>query len=152
MLWKDAVIIVDKENIKIFEDDVIEKIWFEKLYKPILLYIRVLHEYFNINLAQKVKYPHKITKERFLNLRYQMDAIQLALSTVEKHNGVIIADVVGLGKSIIASAVAHNLNWKTIIIAPPHLVKQCDNEYRDYFDFNAKVFSSGSIANALEYL
>lgn len=152
MLWKEAIIIVDKDNIKIFEDDVIEKIWFEKLYKPILLYIRVLHEYFSINLAQKVKYPHEITKERFLNLRYQMDAIQLALSTIEKHNGVIIADVVGLGKSIIASTVAHNLNLKTIIIAPPHLVKQWDDEYRDYFDFNAKVFSSGSIANALEYL
>ncbi|MBT3385982.1 MAG: helicase [Prolixibacteraceae bacterium] len=151
-LWKQAVIIADKDNIKIFEDDVIEKIWFEKLYKPILLYIRVLHEYFSINLNQKVKYPHEITKERFLNLRYQMDAIQLALSTIERHNGVIVADVVGLGKSIIASAAAHNLNLKTIVIAPPHLVKQWDDEYRDYFDFNAKVFSSGNIAKALEYL
>ncbi|MCF6333765.1 MAG: SNF2-related protein [Draconibacterium sp.] len=151
-LWKQAIIIADIDNIKIFEDDVIEKIWFDKLYKPILLYIRVLHEYFSISLKQKVKYPHEITNERFLNLRYQMDAIQLALSTIEKHNGVIVADVVGLGKSIIASATAHNLNLKTIIIAPPHLVKQWDDEYRDYFDFNAKVFSSGSIGNALEYL
>ncbi|WP_297085784.1 helicase-related protein [uncultured Draconibacterium sp.] len=151
-LWGQAVIIADKDNIKIFEDDVIEKIWFDKVYKPILLYIRVLHEYFSIDLDQKVKYPHEITKERFFNLRYQMDAIQLALSTVEKHNGVIIADVVGLGKSIIASSVAHNLNLKTIIIAPPHLVKQWDDEYRDYFDFNAKVFSSGKIAAALEYM
>lgn len=151
-LWNHAVVIADKDNIKIFEYDVIEKIWFDKLYKPILLYIRVLHEYFSINLKQKVKYPHEITNERFLNLRYQMDAIQLALSTIEKHNGVIVADVVGLGKSIIASATAHNLNLKTIVIAPPHLVKQWDDEYRDYFDFNAKVFSSGNIAKALEYL
>jgi Trp operon repressor len=128
ILWKDAVVIADKENIKIFENDVIEKIWFEKLYKPVLLYIRALHEYFSIDLDRKVKYPHEITKERFLNLRYQMDAIQLALKTIEKHNGVIVADVVGLGKSIIASSVAHNLNLKTIIIAPPHLVKQWDDE------------------------
>jgi superfamily II DNA/RNA helicase len=152
ILWKDAVVIADKENIKIFEGDVIEKIWFEKLYKPVLLYIRVLHEYFSIDLDRKVKYPHEITKERFLNLRYQMDAIQMALGTINKHNGVIVADVVGLGKSIIASSVAHNLNLKTLIIAPPHLVKQWDDEYRDYFDFNAKVFSSGKIGNALEYL
>jgi hypothetical protein len=128
ILWKDAVVIADKENIKIFENDVIEKIWFEKLYKPVLLYIRALHEYFSIDLDRKVKYPHEITKERFLNLRYQMDAIQLALKTIEKHNGVIVADVVGLGKSIIASSVAHNLNLKTLIIAPPHLVKQWDDE------------------------
>lgn len=152
LLWNEAVVIADKDNVKIFEDEVIDKIWFEKLYNPVLLYIRVLHEYFNIDLERKVKFPHEITKERFLNLRYQTDAIQLAISTMEKHNGVIIADVVGLGKSIIASAVAHNLNLKTIVIAPPHLVKQWDDEYRDYFDFNAKVFSSGSIAGALEYL
>ena len=151
-LWKDAVIIADKDNIRIFEDDVIEKIWIDKIYKPILLYVRVLHEYFNIDLKQKVKYPFEITKEKFINLRYQMDAINLALSTIQKHNGVIIADVVGLGKSIIASSVAHNLNLKTIIISPPHLIPQWDDEYRDYFDFNAKVFSSGSIDRALEYL
>jgi len=151
-LWLTAIIIADKDNVKIFEEDVIEKIWFDKLYNPILLYIRVLHEYFSINLNQKVKMPHEITNDRFLSLRYQTDAIKLALSTIEKHNGVIVADVVGLGKSIIASAVAHNLGLKTIVIAPPHLFSQWDEEYRDYFDFNAKVFSSGSIDKALNYL
>jgi len=151
-LWNSAVIIADKEHLGSFEEEVIEKIWFEKLYKPFLVYVRVLHEYFSIEETKTIKLPHEITKERFINLRYQTDAIKQAISTIEKHSGVIIADVVGLGKSVIASSVAHNLGLKTMIIAPPHLVKQWDDEYRDYFDFNAKVFSSGSIEKAVQYL
>ncbi len=36
--------------------------------------------------------------------QYQLDAIQQALAIIEKNNGVILADVVGLGKTIIACA------------------------------------------------
>lgn len=150
-LWSNAVVIADKNHITEFEVEVIDKIWFEKLYKPYYMFVRVMHEYFSIELDRNVKLPFEITKNKFLNLKYQSDAIKQALHIIDAHNGVIVADVVGLGKSIIASAVAHNLGIKTIIIAPPHLVKQWDDEYRDYFDFNAKVFSSGSINKALEY-
>ncbi len=150
-LWSNAVIIADQDHISEFETEVIDKIWFEKLYKPYYVFIRVLHEYFSIEYEKNIKLPNEITKNKFLNLKYQSDAIKHALHTIETHNGVIIADVVGLGKSVIASSVAHNLNLKTIIIAPPHLVKQWDDDYRDLFDFNAKVFSSGSIEKALDY-
>lgn len=150
-LWSNAVVIADKNHINDFEEGVIEKIWFEKLYKPYYVFVRVLHEYFSIEYDKKIKLPNEITKNKFLNLKYQSDSIKQALHTIENHNGVIVADVVGLGKSIIASSVAHNLNLRTIIIAPPHLVKQWDDEYRDLFDFNAKVFSSGAIEKALDY-
>jgi superfamily II DNA or RNA helicase len=150
-LWLNAVVIADKDHITDFETEVIEKIWFEKLYKPYYVFIRVLHEYFSIEYDKNIKLPNEITKNKFLNLKYQSDSIKQALHTIGNHNGVIVADVVGLGKSVIASTVAHNLNLRTIIIAPPHLVKQWDDEYRDLFDFNAKVFSSGSIEKALEY-
>jgi len=43
-----------------------------------------------------------------------------------------------LGKSIIASAIAYNLNLRTIIIAPPHLVPQWE-DYRTEFDLKANV-------------
>lgn len=150
-IWSNAVIIADKDNTTEFDTEVIDKIWIEKLYKPYYIFIRVLHEYFSIEYDKKIKLPNEITKNKFLNLQYQSDAIKQALYTIDTHNGVIIADVVGLGKSVIASAVAHNLNIKTIIIAPPHLVKQWDDDYRDAFNFNAKVFSSGAIVKALEY-
>ena len=77
-------------------------------------------------------------------IKYQIDAIRKTLDIIQAHNGVIVADVVGLGKSIIASAVANNLNLKTIVIAPPHLIPQWE-EYRFEFRFNARVYSSGTI-------
>lgn len=149
-LWKDAIIIADQDNIQEFENGVIQKTWFEKLFSPYAFYLRVLHEYFSINYDNNVRTAHEITDGKFLNLKYQADAIKMALLTIENHNGVIISDVVGLGKSIIGSAVAHNLRLKTIIIVPPHLVTQW-NEYTTEFQFPATIFSSGSINKALDF-
>ncbi len=149
-LWKDAIVIADQDNIQEFENGVIQKTWFEKLYSPYAFYLRVLHEYFSISYDKNVLTAHEITDGKFLNLKYQADAIKMALSTIENHNGVIISDVVGLGKSIIGSAVAHNLRLKTIIIVPPHLVTQW-NEYTTEFHFPATIFSSGSINKALDF-
>ena len=53
----------------------------------------------------------EITDGKFSNLKYQLDAIKYGIDCINKNNGVIIADVVGLGKSVIASAqqVAHKV-------------------------------------------
>ena len=82
------------------------------------------------------------------NLKYQTDAIQLALKSIETHNGTIVADVVGLGKSIIASTIAHNLRLRTIVVSPPHLKSGWD-AYKDEFGFTGTVFSGGKISEAL---
>ncbi len=149
-LWENhSVNIVDKNNIDEFLYSVIDKIWLDKLPKPFLLYIRVLHEYFDEHIRDTIRLPAEISKEKYINLKYQIDAIKRGINIIKRHNGVIIADVVGLGKSIIASAIAHNLFLKTIIITPPHLKNQWD-DYRYDFEFNAKVYSSGKIEQALE--
>ena len=109
-LWENAVVIADKEHIADFDNGVIKHIWYEKLPSPYLLYIKSLYEYFNIDTSKHIRTPYDITKGKFLNLKYQEDAVRMALTTIEKHNGVIVSDVVGLGKSIIASAVGNNLN------------------------------------------
>ena len=149
-LWDNAIIIADKNNIIEFENGVIEKIWFEKLYSPYSFYLRVLYEYFSIDYDKEFKTAYDITDGKFLDLKYQADAIQMSLVTIEKHNGVIISDVVGLGKSIIASAVAHNMGLRTIVVAPPHLKQQWE-DYRSEFSFNAQIESSGNIEKALRY-
>ncbi len=149
-LWENAVILADKEHIKEFEDGVIKHVWYEKVFSPYHLYLRVLYEYFNIDTSKRIRTPHDITKGKFFNLKYQEDAIRMAISTIEKHNGVIISDVVGLGKSIIGSAIANNMNLRTIIIAPPHLVPQWE-DYSEEFRFTSRVFSRGVIGKALEH-
>jgi len=147
-LWQTAVTIVDKNNLDHFLKEVVQKVWLEQLPDPFLLYVRVLEEYFTLHSSDNLRLPEEITLGLYANLKYQIDAIRKTLDIIQVHNGVIIADVVGLGKSIIASAVANNLNLKTIVIAPPHLKKQWD-DYRYDFRFNARVYSSGMIEKAV---
>lgn len=118
-----------------------------KLSEPYYCYMRLLSEYFKEN--QDISYPSDITDSHFQDLEYQTDAIKKALHIIDEHNGVIVADVVGLGKSIIWSTILHNLKEKAIIIVPPHLVDQW-NDYRESFDFDAEVYSSWLIKKALE--
>ena len=147
-LWEQSVDIVRQNNYDQFEHEVIEKIWYEKLTKPFLMYLRVLDEYFQFE-KMNIRLPQEITEHKYFNLKYQTDAIQRAIHILRIHNGVLIADVVGMGKSIVASAVAHNLGMKAMVIAPPHLTDQW-NDYRYEYDFNAKVYSSGNVEKALE--
>jgi superfamily II DNA or RNA helicase len=149
-LWKDSVLIVDKDNLDSFFFNVVEKTWLNKLPKPFLLYIRVLDEYFRQYKADALRLPAEISRGKYIDLKYQIDAVNKAIDILRKHNGVIIADVVGLGKSIIASAIAHNLNMQTIIITPPHLIDQWEDYHND-FDFRARIFSSGKIEDALDF-
>lgn len=149
-LWKDSVVIVDKNNIDDFLYNVVEKVWFNKLPKPFLLYIRVLDEYFRQYSSDALRLPHEITDGKYINLKYQIDAVNKAIDILQRHNGVIIADVVGLGKSIVASAIAHNLNMQTIIVSPPHLIDQWEDYHND-FDYRARIFSSGKIEDAIDF-
>lgn len=149
-LWDTAISIADKDNIEEFDGKVIKHIWYEKLYAPYLMYIRVLHEYFTIPTKENLLTPYDITNGKFYNLKYQTDATQTAINAIENHNGVIIADVVGLGKSIIASTVARNMKLRAIIVSPPHLTLQWE-EYKDEFGFTASVFSSGQIEQAISH-
>jgi superfamily II DNA or RNA helicase len=151
-LWDSAIDIVNKDSFPEYEKHVLQKIWYEKKYTPYLFYVRVLTEYFSIHSNQEIQFPSEITGKRFFDLEYQKDAIKRTLKVLDEHDGVLISDVVGLGKSIIASAVAFNLRKKVIIIAPPHLHNQWDDEYRTIFNLNAKVFGSGSIDKALDFL
>lgn len=147
-LWDDSVTIASKDNLDEWENKVMKRIWYEQLYSPYLMYIRVLKEYFNIPTSNNILTPHDITEGKYSNLRYQTDAVQMALNALHNHNGAIVADVVGLGKSVIASTIARNLKLRTIIVCPPHLYKQWEG-YRDEFGFTATVFSSGKIEEAL---
>ncbi len=146
-LWETSIPLVDKESYPEFENKVLKKIWVNQLPAPYHVFLRVLYEYFSIEDDEDIITPAKITKNK-QDLKYQIDAIRQSIDIISKHNGVIIADVVGLGKSIIGSCVAKNLDMKTVIIAPPHLKKQWE-DYRYEFRFNAKVYGSGSVEKAL---
>lgn len=148
--WNDPdnITITDVEIADEFITEVKKRIWLYQLPDPKLMYYRVLDEYFSIEEMENMKTPRQITGEKFSDLKYQTDAVNLGIDRIKRFGGVIIADVVGLGKSIIASTIAHNMGLKTIMIVPPHLESQWKDYYSD-FNFNGHVYTTGKIAEAL---
>ena len=150
-LWNDSksIDICVKDGNDDFEKELKKKLWIFALPTPYQIYIRILYEMYNSAEQNQITTPHEITEGKFSNLKYQLDAINYGIDCIEKNNGVIIADVVGLGKSIVASAIAYNLNMKkTVIIAPPHLVDQWNDYQQDFGLRGVRVCSSGKIEEA----
>ena len=155
-MWKDAqnIDIATPENNDEFKD-VVKKLWINAIVQPYLMYIRVLHELFGKDRNADIESPGKITDDSFVDLEYQLDAIRMGIDRINQYGGVIIADVVGLGKSIIASAIAYNMAQKdhlhVVIISPPHLITQWE-EYQAHFRLpGTKIFSSGKIDEAYQW-
>ena len=147
-LWNDskAIDIQTAESNDSFIKEIEHRLWIHSTPEPYKIFIRILHELYKQIENPDIQTPDTISEGKFMNLRYQLDAIQGAIDCIEKNNGVIIADVVGLGKSIIASAVARNLDIsRTFIIAPPHLLQQWKDYVLDFGIRGAVVESGGNI-------
>lgn len=129
-----------------FINELKKKLWIFAKPTPYQIFIRILFELYASLENSDIKSPYDITNGKFSNLKYQLDAIIYGIDCINKNNGVMIADVVGLGKSVIASAIAYNLDIKrTVIIAPPHLVDQWNDYQQDFGLRGVKVCSSGKI-------
>ncbi|HPU96976.1 MAG TPA: phospholipase D-like domain-containing protein [Candidatus Hydrogenedentes bacterium] len=86
---------------------------------------------------------------------FQRDAVERGIRIIREHGGVFIADVVGLGKSFIGSAIARFFRRtegrKVLIITPAALVDMWE-EYSHIFDLNARVLSTGLIRSRQDIL
>ena len=150
-IWNNSsssTILVNQDNFSQFKDKT-KKLSFKQTPSPYLMFVRVLNEYFKDRDEGNLRFPKQITDSRFNDYKYQKDAITKGYDIVKEHNGVLIADVVGLGKSIIASTIANNLNLPTFVITPPHLKKAWD-DYLFEFKVNKKIFSTGELHKALD--
>jgi superfamily II DNA or RNA helicase len=148
-LWDEAILLVDASTKNEFFKAVIGHVWVEKLPSPYLMYVRVLHECFKTG-DENIKTPAGLTHDvQYLNLAYQTDAIGEGLEKIRRHSGCIIADVVGLGKSVIGVAIAANLDITTIIVCPPHLKAQWEDFAFDFGLQRYKIVSSGKLEDAL---
>ena len=147
--WKNSTFLLSKSNFKDFEK-YSKRFPFEQKPSPYLMFVRVLNEYFKDRSNDQLNLPKDITEDYFENYKYQKDAISKGLDIINDHNGVLIADVVGLGKSIIASAIANNLGLRTIVICPPHLKDQWKDYLYKFKVRGARVYTSGKIEDAIK--
>jgi superfamily II DNA or RNA helicase len=75
---------------------------------------------------------------------FQKAAVQIAAHHVNKREGVLIGDVVGLGKTLMATALARifqdDYGWETLILCPKNLVEMWQ-DYVERYRLVAKVLS-----------
>jgi superfamily II DNA/RNA helicase len=140
-LWNQSVPILHAEVDKIKKNT-----YLRDDFTPFELYIKMLIEYF----GKRVEYdPYNIElllPDKFMRLKYQSDAANQGYAIMMKHNGFILADVVGLGKTIIACMVVKKFIYengthsKILVVLPPALESNWrrtteDFQIKNHFEF-----------------
>ncbi|WP_456324603.1 helicase-related protein [Desulfonauticus submarinus] len=123
-LWEDSLPITEEDAIKTKLINVLEKETLIKEITPFEAFVLALKIYLDSFEKKYVSQTVIDTLEEngYKPYQYQLDAISQALSIIEKNNGVILADVVGLGKTVIACSIAKQLRKRGVIICPPGLM------------------------------
>jgi PLD-like domain len=86
---------------------------------------------------------------------FQVAAVKIAAHHLNKRGGVLIGDVVGLGKTLMAAAIARifedDQDLETLIICPKHLTPMWE-DYRAQYRLHARVLSLSRVLQELPKL
>lgn len=100
----------------------------------------------------RFKLPKQLHEELF---PFQRAAVLVAAGHLEKRGGVLLGDVVGLGKTFMATALARLMedrhDLQTLIICPPNLVPMWE-DYRHRYGLRGRVLSLGKVVDELPEL
>jgi superfamily II DNA or RNA helicase len=149
--WKDRWCIdITEELIEIIDNS-----WAaEKLFSPYEIYLKIAYHLSREARAglSEFKLPKVFQKEL---LEFQQKAVLVAAHHLNKRGGVVIGDVVGLGKTITATALAKifedDFFLETLIICPPNLQEMWEY-YAHKYQLRAKIVSQGGVQNTLKDL
>lgn len=147
-LWKDSID-VSQECIDTIEKDT----WIKNDITPYEMYLKFLFEYFKEEINDDLTFKFnndEYTIEGFKPLQYQMDAVIQARKMLEKHNGVFISDVVGLGKTYMCALLANELKGGKLFLVPPVLVDYWRKVLRSFGVRGFEVYSSGNLRKICE--
>ncbi|MDD3608090.1 MAG: SNF2-related protein, partial [Candidatus Moranbacteria bacterium] len=158
--WREAVKITEFDDIKKKLIQVIEKETLVKDISPFEAFCLVLKTYLDSFEQKEISDSliEILEKNNYKPYQYQLDAVKQALAIIEKNNGVIVADVVGLGKTIIACAIAKQLKKRGLIVCPPGLIGDSNKnsgwkKYTEEFSlYDWEVRSSGDLGKILEFV
>lgn len=141
-LWDDSDKITERQEFKGRLLNLIEKKTHIAEVTPFEAYALILKNYLDSQSNKKIQDIGSFLKKKgYVPYKYQTDAVAQAISIIESYNGVIISDVVGLGKSIIAGLIGKLLNKRGVIICPPNLIGADDKKsgwqkYREDFELH----------------
>jgi hypothetical protein len=133
---------------------IIDESWAREIpLKPYYVYMKIAY-----HLSQEARsgiaefsVPKPLRK---VLLPFQQNAVQVAARRLHKRGRVMIGDVVGLGKTITATALAKmfedDFGYQTLIICPPNL-REMWNDYKLEYGLRAEVMSLGEVQNKLKH-
>ncbi|MEI6881470.1 MAG: helicase-related protein [Bacteroidota bacterium] len=147
VLWEQSTPILPAD-IQQFK----QKTHIGQTFTPYELYIKFLIEYFGKNIDYDPDTVGDLPKT-YKKLSYQIDAVNQGFQMLIEHNGFFLADVVGLGKTVVAAMIAKrfliangSLNTKILVVYPPALEKNWKNTFRLFgIDRHTKFITNGRL-------
>lgn len=121
---------------------------------PYELYIKVLIDTFGDQVEDDftIQLPDGVK-----DLKYQKDAVIQGYQMLMAHNGLFLADVVGLGKTMIATMIAKRFieangkNTNVLVVYPPALEDNWKNTFRLFGIYKkAQFVTNGSLSKILD--
>ncbi|SHG02660.1 PLD-like domain-containing protein [Mariniphaga anaerophila] len=151
-LWAESVPILKAEA-----DRIKNQTYLKDDFTPFELYIKMLIEYF----GKRVDYdPYNIDlllPPKYIRLKYQSDAANQGYAIMMKHNGFVLADVVGLGKTIIACMIIkkfiyeNGTHTKILVVVPPAIEDSWRRTVMDFeLDNHFTFITLGSLHKILD--
>jgi superfamily II DNA/RNA helicase len=134
-----------------------EKTHIGQVFTPHEIYLKFLTEYFGRNIDYD---PDTVgdLPSTFRKLSYQIDAVNEGFQMLMRHNGFFLADVVGLGKTVVAAMIAKRFriangsqNTKILVVYPPALERNWKETFRQFrLDKDTKFITNGSLEKILD--
>jgi superfamily II DNA/RNA helicase/HKD family nuclease len=144
-LWEESVSALSTDCRSL-----IKETYLNNEFTPFEIYIKLLAEYFGNSIEYDPESIGDLPKG-YKKLAYQIDAVNDGYSKLLQHNGFFLADVVGLGKTIVAIIIAKKFYFsngyrtKTLVIYPPALENAWKNTFHDFEVPNVDFITNGSI-------
>lgn len=154
-LWSEA------EGCEITSEDIksaIDRTYLKGDVPPYDLYIKMLMEYYADRVLETDSADPFDMPEGYTKYDYQMDAVIEGYQKLIRYDGFFLSDVVGLGKTIVATMIAKKFliengyeHTKFLVVYPPAVEQNWKSTFKDFgIDKYAKFITNGSLSKVLD--
>ena len=154
-LWKES------EGCEITSEDIkaaINRTYLKGDVPPYELYIKMLMEYYADRVLKTDSADPFDMPEGYTKYDYQMDAVIEGYQKLIRYDGFFLSDVVGLGKTIVATMIAKKFliengyeHTKILVVYPPAVEQNWKSTFKDFgIDKYAKFITNGSLSKVLD--
>ena len=154
-LWEEAASVpINAEDYQ----STLDKTYLKGDVSPYELYIKMLMEYFSDRVLAVDKEDPFDIPSNYDKFEYQTDAAVEGYQKLIRYDGFFLADVVGLGKTVVATMIAKKFliengreNTKILVVYPPAVEQNWKTTFKDFgIDQYAKFVSNGSLNKVLD--